>query len=182
MSKFNFLFCSVSSEISPTADKAMAKRTDQKTVAESPSSFEALSHMASNRFVLSPPQIGNDPHTIRTSNDSKCTHHSYLHTSKSNTVCSCTHQSTVCETCQWLKSHRTNTKEDITESFNALQVTTDIVPHPAISCRQQEAAYSNYSAQYTTLDDTTVDELAGYLEEMMYLPKPMSEMAELMYT
>ena len=31
-------------------------------------------------------------------------------------------------------------------------------------------------------DDTTVDELAGYFDLMLYLPRPMSEMAELMYT
>ena len=80
------------------------------------------------------------------------------------------------------------TGEDIVDSFNSLRVNPDYLhsgastaPHRAISCRQQEAVYSNYSGRYN-LDDTTVDELAGYFDEMMYLPKPMSEMAELMYT
>jgi hypothetical protein len=45
------------------------------------------------------------------------------------------------------------------------------------SCREQAAvAYAN------SFDDTTVDDLAGYLDEIMFIPKPMSEMAELMYT
>lgn len=139
--------------------------------------------MASNRFVLSPSQFGNNPHTTRTAN--KHTHYPNSYLPALNAECLCSNQDTECETCHRLKAReqiRTSTKEDITESFNALQMTTtDTVPHRTISCRQQEAAYSNYSAQYT-LDDTTVDELAGYLEEMMYLPKPMSEMAELMYT
>ena len=40
------------------------------------------------------------------------------------------------------------------------------------TCRQQATAY----------DDITVDDLAGYLDELLYLPRPMSDMAELMYT
>ena len=45
------------------------------------------------------------------------------------------------------------------------------------SCREQAAA-----ACVNSFDDTTVDDLAGYLDEIMFIPKPMSEMAELMYT
>lgn len=154
----------------------MAKPSEQTTVAERPPSFEALNDMGTNRFVRSPSHRGSNPPTTRK--------HTHLHIPYLNTECSCSDQEAECETCQRLKARqqfRTRTKEDIAESFNALQVTTDTVPHRTISCRQQEAAYNNYSAQYT-LDDTTVDELAGYLENMMYLPKPMSEMAELMYT
>lgn len=44
------------------------------------------------------------------------------------------------------------------------------------SCREEA------TSSLTCLDDTTVDDLAGYLDEIMFLPKPMSEMAELMYT
>ena len=44
-------------------------------------------------------------------------------------------------------------------------------PPVLLSCRQQ-ALYN----------DVTVEELAGYLDELLYLPKPMSDMAELMYT
>ena len=43
------------------------------------------------------------------------------------------------------------------------------------TCRQEV-----YAPSY--LDDTTVDDLVGYFDQFMYLPKPMSEMAELMYT
>ena len=32
------------------------------------------------------------------------------------------------------------------------------------------------------MDDVTVDDLAGYFDQMLYLPKPMSDMAQLMYT
>ena len=56
-----------------------------------------------------------------------------------------------------------------------------IEPHPSsltdhlttqrLSCRQ-EVLYHN---------DVTVDELAGYLDELLHLPRPMSDMAELMY-
>lgn len=31
-------------------------------------------------------------------------------------------------------------------------------------------------------DDTTVDELAGYFDNLVYIPKKMSHMAEMMYT
>ena len=44
------------------------------------------------------------------------------------------------------------------------------------SCREEA------TTSLTSLDDTTVDDLAGYLDQIMFLPKPMSEMAELMYT
>lgn len=46
----------------------------------------------------------------------------------------------------------------------------------ARSCREEAAAGMNH------LDDTTVEDLAGYLDQIMFIPKPMSEMAELMYT
>ena len=32
------------------------------------------------------------------------------------------------------------------------------------------------------LDDVTVDDLTGYFDQLLYLPRPTSEMAELMYT
>ena len=84
-----------------------------------------------------------------------------------------------------------NTDDEIIMSFNSLSVspaasesTTILrtVPVPPttgshMSCRQQAAVY-----RPSYFDDTTVDDLAGYLDEIMFLPKPMSEMAELMYT
>ena len=32
------------------------------------------------------------------------------------------------------------------------------------------------------MEDVTVEDLAGYFDQMLYLPRPMSEMAQLMYT
>lgn len=61
----------------------------------------------------------------------------------------------------------------IAGSFSTLGV-SQTVPPILRSCREE--AGMNY------LDDTTVDDLAGYLDEIMFIPKPMSEMAELMYT
>lgn len=79
----------------------------------------------------------------------------------------------------------------IEEYFTSLSVSsssssahTDLVsgsaPQPQVvmrTCREQAAA-----AYVNSFDDTTVDDLAGYLDEIMFIPKPMSEMAELMYT
>lgn len=81
--------------------------------------------------------------------------------------------------------------DSIEESFTSLSVSsssssahTDLVsgsaPQPQVvmrTCREQAAA-----AYVNSFDDTTVDDLAGYLDEIMFIPKPMSEMAELMYT
>ena len=81
------------------------------------------------------------------------------------------------------------TDEFIATSFSSLSVTPTIPEGVSLasssfrssslhmSCRQQAAA-----CRQCHFDDTTVDDLAGYLDEIMYLPKPMSEMAELMYT
>ncbi|XP_074641641.1 uncharacterized protein LOC141899310 [Tubulanus polymorphus] len=41
---------------------------------------------------------------------------------------------------------------------------------------------SRSCSQEAKLDDMSVDELAGYLEEYMHIPKKMSSMAEMMYT
>ena len=87
----------------------------------------------------------------------------------------------VCRNCGLTKQHQSSTEQDIIESFNSMHVsntTTGAQSMPTgMSCRQQAAAYDS---RY--FDDTTVDELAGYFDEIMYLPRPMSEMAELMYT
>lgn len=37
-------------------------------------------------------------------------------------------------------------------------------------------------SQQARMDDTTVDELAGYFDNLVYIPRKMSLMAEMMYT
>ena len=51
--------------------------------------------------------------------------------------------------------------------------TTPVYYNQHRSCREEAINIYN---------DITVDELAGYLDELLYLPRPMSDMAELMYT
>ena len=47
--------------------------------------------------------------------------------------------------------------------------------HGNVSCRDEALGVG-------FMDDVTVDDLAGYFDQMLHLPKPMSEMAQLMYT
>uniref|UniRef100_A0A1E1XQ00 Oxidative stress-responsive serine-rich protein 1 n=1 Tax=Amblyomma sculptum TaxID=1581419 RepID=A0A1E1XQ00_AMBSC len=49
--------------------------------------------------------------------------------------------------------------------------TTKVQTTPDLTCSQQ-----------ARMDDTTVDELASYLENLVYIPRKMSVMAEMMYT
>lgn len=41
---------------------------------------------------------------------------------------------------------------------------------------------SEQALPHNSTDDTTVDELAGYFENLIHIPKKMSQMAEMMYT
>lgn len=52
-------------------------------------------------------------------------------------------------------------------------VSGNVVPYPVMerSCSQQ-----------ARMDDVTMDELAGYFENYVYIPRKMSTMAEMMYT
>lgn len=95
--------------------------------------------------------------------------------------------SPVCQTCGYKRLVDENTIEvatqDIIASFNSLHVSKDtrtLFPPQdgrlaSRTCRQEVCAPCCF-------DDTTVDDLAGYFDQIMFLPKPMSEMAELMYT
>ena len=118
-------------------------------------------------------------------------------------------QTHICPICRKVDDDETSELEgtqEMIESFNVLRVssptceaTPQCVPTqssvnpsylpatptglcqsaiPRMLCRtcRQEACAPCY------LDDTTVDDLAGYLDQIVFLPKPMSEMAELMYT
>lgn len=44
------------------------------------------------------------------------------------------------------------------------------------NCREEALGMMGY------VDDVTVDDLAGYFDQMLHLPRPMSDMAQLMYT
>ena len=73
----------------------------------------------------------------------------------------------------------------IIHSFGTLSVSTSHHSAPVGSRSQANIPRScreEATNSMASLDDTTVDDLAGYLDEIMFLPKPMSEMAELMYT
>ena len=118
-------------------------------------------------------------------------------------------QTHVCPICRKVGDDETSELEgtqEMIESFNVLHVsspTCEVTPQciptqpsinpsylpatptglcqsatPRMLCRtcRQEACVPCY------FDDTTVDDLAGYLDQIVFLPKPMSEMAELMYT
>ena len=97
------------------------------------------------------------------------------------------YEGSTCPSCgESLTVTNSNTDEDIITSFNSLSVSpaseislasSALRTGSHMSCRQQAVTY-----RPSYFDDTTVDDLAGYLDEIMFLPKPMSEMAELMYT
>ena len=53
---------------------------------------------------------------------------------------------------------------------------------PESSGTRQEYCRSYTCSQEARLDDLSVDELAGYFEDFVYIPKKMSTMAEMMYT
>ena len=63
--------------------------------------------------------------------------------------------------------------EDISTSQPKRSVSTSGIQTTKISA----ANYEDFSP-----DDVTVDELSGYLEDYLCLPKKMSPMAEMMYT
>jgi len=54
------------------------------------------------------------------------------------------------------------------------------------SCSQQasssETNHHHHQNNEQTVDDVSIDELASYLENGVYIPKKMSLMAEMMYT
>ncbi|OWF43446.1 oxidative stress-responsive serine-rich protein 1-like [Mizuhopecten yessoensis] len=51
------------------------------------------------------------------------------------------------------------------------------------SCKtSQDQVFERSCSQEARLDDMTVNELAGYFEDFVYIPKKMSSMAEMMYT
>ena len=89
--------------------------------------------------------------------------------SESQNTCDC-HNAVTSTTCDWsnVVTSTCDWSSAVTGTCDYHEPTTNY--HQ--TCRQQATAY----------DDITVDDLAGYLDELLYLPRPMSDMAELMYT
>ncbi|CAN8001695.1 unnamed protein product [Ixodes hexagonus] len=58
--------------------------------------------------------------------------------------------------------------------------TRTAVRAPAVDIRTSAADMT--CSQQARMDDTTVDELAGYFDNLVYIPRKMSLMAEMMYT
>lgn len=95
--------------------------------------------------------------------------------------------------CETGDSDDTSCEDEIVRSLHSLHVS-----EPAGTLQQTPSLDSRLSYGYgsqplcrtcrqevyapSCLDDTTVDDLVGYFDQFMYFPKPMSDMAELMYT
>ena len=78
-----------------------------------------------------------------------------------------------------------NSENQLLESFNTLTVSNSTFVWSKPTCALSVPSYSTCRQQAAVpvfTDDTTVDDLAGYFDQMLYIPKPMSDMAELMYT
>lgn len=52
----------------------------------------------------------------------------------------------------------------------------------AVGCGGQHRRLQCANVQKKNFDDTTPEELASYFDQLLYFPKPMSAMAEMMYT
>ena len=55
--------------------------------------------------------------------------------------------------------------------------------HRLQGCGEQFRNGANVKVSYSlNMDDTTPEELAAYFDQLLHIPKPMSQMAEMMYT
>lgn len=93
------------------------------------------------------------------------------------TALECTEEQT------WVKT--VNSENQLLESFNTLTVSNSTFVWNKPICGSSVSNYGTCRQQAAVpvfTDDTTVDDLAGYFDQMLYIPKPMSDMAELMYT
>ncbi|XP_064624293.1 uncharacterized protein LOC135485883 [Lineus longissimus] len=78
---------------------------------------------------------------------------------------------------------------DLTSLSNDLGVQSSIRKSPKSQSPSKEGSpvtetsrLSRTCSQEARLDDMSVDELSGYFEDYVYIPKKMSQMAEMMYT
>ena len=93
----------------------------------------------------------------------------------------CALQCTEAQT--WARS--INSENQLLESFNTLTVSNSTFVWNKPTSASMMTSYGTCRQQAAVpvfTDDTTVDDLAGYFDQMLYIPKPMSDMAELMYT
>ena len=89
------------------------------------------------------------------------------------------------------KTEKNTSMKDIKDSLipqNELQrrqlnTSTNGGPHRLQGCGEQfrNGAHLNVSNSLN-MDDTTPEELAAYFDQLVHIPKPMSLMAEMMYT
>lgn len=70
-------------------------------------------------------------------------------------------------------------------NVGSLRLKPEVVSAPATDATRATLRPSSTDltcSQQARMDDTTVDELAGYLDTLVYIPRKMSVMAEMMYT
>ena len=88
-----------------------------------------------------------------------------------------------------IKPDKNTSVKDTNDSHNELhrrQLNTSSPSgaHRLQGCGEQfrNGAHVNVSADALNMDDTTPEELAAYIDQLLHIPKPMSQMAEMMYT
>ena len=97
--------------------------------------------------------------------------------SKTNTDKKTDKATKICKfTCSKLKDPTSST-----ETVCAAGVTNS-APCRVQGCGEQFRKQGNIKMTDTLSDDTTPGELAAYFDQLLHIPKPMSQMAEMMYT
>lgn len=142
---------------------------------EAPSASISYESQASERTILL------DAPYLKPTNTTSCSVEHGTGLPQSCSRCAaleCTEQQT------WVKT--VNSENQLLESFNTLTVSNSTFvwnkPTSASSVSNYYGTCRQQAAVPVFTDDTTVDDLAGYFDQMLYIPKPMSDMAELMYT
>lgn len=96
---------------------------------------------------------------------------------KESGVCQCTNwQGMEVYSFAGMRDVISDCEKDLPTSSNAAQNRTVNASSPSnspLSCSEQARVY---------VDDITIEDLSGYMEFYLYIPKKMSHMAEMMYT